>query len=258
MRFGYSDVKGFTDSYTMLFRYLKLGFNDRYILNENFWRDEEATREGFVLPALPYVVDGETKVTGDDSVITYVCIKANREDLLGKNGKDIAQVRMFLGLLRDMKTEVLDVLLQTDMPAEYEKIHQKRIEPRLIRLNNFLQKIEGNGFLLGYPTVADFKLYEMVNALTHYNIKGYDQYPNLTNFLNFFENHFENQLKVVDERLTSRQPSAQKNETDRNDVRLLAKKHLNFLILVGRMKNVKLLTLPFFFPYGTLVKCYIL
>lgn len=47
---------------------------------------------GMDFPALPYITDGDYKLSETDAILHYICFKANKEVLLGKDIKDKVKV----------------------------------------------------------------------------------------------------------------------------------------------------------------------
>jgi len=44
-------------------------------------------------PNLPYFIDGETKISESAALLVYACLKAGREDLLGKTAKARVEIK---------------------------------------------------------------------------------------------------------------------------------------------------------------------
>jgi glutathione S-transferase len=66
----------------MLLNYLNLDFEDKIYNCENKWL-EEKNNLGLDFPNLPYLMDGDFKITSNWAIYNYLALKGNRPDLLG-------------------------------------------------------------------------------------------------------------------------------------------------------------------------------
>ena len=70
----------------MLLSYLKVDFNDLKYGGPNApdWFGNDKQKLGFDFPNLPYVIDGENKITEGFAILKYICHKFGRSDMVGK------------------------------------------------------------------------------------------------------------------------------------------------------------------------------
>lgn len=57
---------------------------------------------GIIFPNLPYIVDGDLKISESDVLPRYVIKKSGKKELLGKNPRDMALVDNVIYLVMDL------------------------------------------------------------------------------------------------------------------------------------------------------------
>ena len=69
---------------------------------------------GFALPNLPYLIDGDVKISESWAVPRYIIGKYNRNDLVGKNSKDGVNIIMVMGVVRDLASTFASIITSED------------------------------------------------------------------------------------------------------------------------------------------------
>lgn len=70
------------------------------------WFEQDKKNLGFDFPNIPYLVDGEFKLTESAAIAKYIVKRSGRTDLLGKTLQDEGQVENLLGVLSDAFNEM--------------------------------------------------------------------------------------------------------------------------------------------------------
>ncbi len=128
-------------------------WQDKLYTDRTEWFDKDKKSLGFKFPNLPYLIDGETKVTESAAILRYIAKKFHRDDLLGKTPEDYALVESFIGVLGDITSAVSPLMFSADPKAEVPKAYEK-IKDKLDQLEH---NIVGPT-ALPYLTIADLKI----------------------------------------------------------------------------------------------------
>ena len=183
---GYWNIRGLAESIRLLLHYLEIDFKDETYdfgpapdYNLDSWFKVKYTL-GFDYPNLPYLIDGDFKMTESNAILRYISEKYKPE-LLGTTIKEKAFVNMAVGVLTDLFTAKGRLMYQgKDFPGNEQ--FKSKMKNKLNDLNNMLGK---NKFLIGEKiTYPDFLLDEITESINAFLEPIYDEYPNL-------KRHFE-------------------------------------------------------------------
>ena len=144
--------------------YLELPFEVVKYYTFEEWQAFKSTAQ-FPFPNLPYLIDGDKTITESEAIQAYVCIKANRPDLLGKD-EDRVEFIQLRGVISDFNGAIIGPCYEKSNIEDYKKSVEaamKRYGPKLKDLNKILEKRE---WLLGYLTYLDFFLAEIIERFT--------------------------------------------------------------------------------------------
>ena len=89
-----------------------------------------------IFPNLPYISDGNFKLSETIAIARYVVNQSDKKELLGKDLKDQAMVDNITGVYRD----IIDPLFQLFNDENFEETKLKtleKIKPKLDLLNKF-------------------------------------------------------------------------------------------------------------------------
>jgi glutathione S-transferase len=114
---------------------------------------------GFKFPNLPYLIDGNVKVTESIAILKYIA-KKYREELLGKNLADYALVETWLGVIDDIHSAFGSLFYNDNWKNELENTWNK-IKDKVA----LLEKNAVGDTALGYLTIVDLRLAPILLAL---------------------------------------------------------------------------------------------
>jgi glutathione S-transferase len=127
-------------------------------------------------PNLPYLIDGNLKLTESEAIARYIIKKSGKKDLLGKTIEDEALVDNVLGVIDDISTPTVQVCFNDKFNEEKEKVFTDKVKAKVDAVYKFLGDKD---WLLGYITLADFKISEAVNYLQGIWPEHFKEYPKL-------------------------------------------------------------------------------
>lgn len=132
---------------------------------------------------LPYLLDGDKVITESDAICVYLCHKANRLDLLGRNADEQVTLYTALGVLKDMHPNYVRHVYGTYGQGSFEealKTHRgfiQAMKPYTRKLNGILGDKK---FIAGDELVwLDFALAEFFQVLNVFEPLVLEDYPNL-------------------------------------------------------------------------------
>ena len=150
--FGYWGTRGRGQVSRLLLAYTGAVWEDLKYTEPEQWFGGDREELGFDFPNLPYLIEGEYKLTESTAIQRYIIQRSNKKELLGKNIKDEGTVNCMIGILGDIKYELFPLFFNPNWKEAVDQSLQK-IKPKV----DILQKYFGNKeFALGYITLFDF------------------------------------------------------------------------------------------------------
>lgn len=152
---GYWPMKGAGEPIRWLLHHIGQEFNEVNPTQET-WPEQKAALEadGLAFPNLPYLVDGDWKMSESRAIPYYIAAKYERSDLFGNDWKEMARLKEFEGVYTDIKTDLMKVFFSPDYKTaipeavkEGSKVHSK--------LTYFSKFLGENEFFLGHVTYFD-------------------------------------------------------------------------------------------------------
>lgn len=172
---GYWGIRGKGQVPRLLLAYTGLKFTHKNYTAPEQWFGADKTGLGFTFPNLPYLIDGDFKLTESEAICRYIIRRSGKTDLLGKDIHDQARVDNIIGVVADVSTPTVKVCFHDKYEEEKEKVFQE-IKPKVDAVNNLLGDKD---WLLGYITLADFKVAEAINYLEGIWPVHFKEYPKL-------------------------------------------------------------------------------
>lgn len=177
---GYWAIRGLGHPIRMMFYYVKQNFADRTYecgdapdFDKSSWTDVKETL-GFEFPNLPYLIDGEVKLTETAAIMQYIA-KKWRPALLGKNSYEVGRINMLWAHVSKLKEVSTFPCYMGDGNAE------PIIQDCQTRLAKIVEVMGDSQFIIGDNlTWLDFYFAEnldMLNALSDGFF--YSQFPSL-------------------------------------------------------------------------------
>lgn len=115
---------------------------------------------------LPYLIDGQEHVTEMLPCVQYIAKKYGPRDFLGRSLEDEAQIDMFLWQVDSIFRELIRLGCPM-LPAEKIEAHKKKVWLMLKEKMPAIEKFDkANTWYMGYLTVCDFFIYELMGLLT--------------------------------------------------------------------------------------------
>lgn len=178
---AYWKIRGFACGMQYLFKHLGVDYNwktyeqtvnpDGTISVAN-WTDEKF-KLGLDFPNIPYIIDGDFKVSESNACYEYICAKWKPE-YLGKDPEERGRLAMIFGVWMNLRNGVVFKCYSGSIDRS----------PNLECIDKFLPGIYkflgNNKFIIGNNVVwLDFAFYELINLMVFLKPDLFDVYPNL-------------------------------------------------------------------------------
>lgn len=172
---GYWPVKGIAQVPRYLLEYTGLSYVDKFYTSDEEWAQTKQSGE-FDFPNLPYIIDGNFKLTESSAISRWIPVRAKNSNLLGGDEYDQFQVQMLSGVLVDVAQSFFTIVFAPKDSFEATKAAElAKMELKFGYLSKYLGEKD---WLLGYITIADFQAAHMLDVFS--KIDG--------NFLNKWKN----------------------------------------------------------------------
>jgi len=187
---------GKAEAVRLLLEYTRIPYTVKAYHDPKDWFQGEKYKLGLDFPNLPYIIDGDFKLTETEAIMIYLCQKANRPDLLGKNEPDKVKVAMLYSVLVDVHRYTMKGIIENKGDEVMKSgIIEEKMHPKLTEFSKFLGSKE---FFMGYLTAFDFGFFVVADILNKYEKGLFERYDNFPNWKKRFENIPE--IKVAREK----------------------------------------------------------
>lgn len=159
---AYWAIRGLGQIPRLLLAYTGLKFTEKQYTAPDQWFGADKDTLGLPFPNLPYLLQGDFKLTESSAIANYIAVIGNKPELLGKTPQDQAVVNEILGVLGDIFTPTVQLCFNEKFDEEKEKVFTDKVRGKAEQIYKFLQ---GKEWTLGYLTLVDFKLAESVEYL---------------------------------------------------------------------------------------------
>jgi glutathione S-transferase len=194
---GYWDIRGLGQPIRLLLAYKDVDYQDkRYYTgpapdyDKSEWFNGKFNH-GFAFPNLPYLIDGDVKVTQTQAILRYL---GRKYDLVGKTEEERTRVDMVEQQLVDLRNGFVTMCYRTYDPADNQ--YKASLPAQLKLFSDFLG--DRKYFAGNTLTFVDFCIYEILFQLSIFHKESFAGLDNLTGFIKRIES-----LPTVDKYLKS-------------------------------------------------------
>ncbi|XP_065447422.1 glutathione S-transferase 2-like [Chrysemys picta bellii] len=185
---GYWDVRGLAHAIRLLLEYTDTPYEDKQYspsgegpdYDTSQWTNEKE-KLGLDFPNLPYLIDGQTKLTQSNAILRYV---ARKHKMAGESEEEIQRVDMLENQVMDFRLAFARICYSPD----FEKLKLEYLEQLPGKLKLFSQFLGVRKWFAGEKlTYVDFLAYDILDQHRMFAPKCLDQLKNLKDFLDRFE-----------------------------------------------------------------------
>ncbi|XP_053884148.1 glutathione S-transferase 2-like [Malaclemys terrapin pileata] len=185
---GYWDIRGLAHAIRLLLEYTDTPYEDKqyspsgegpdYDISQ--WTNEKE-KLGLDFPNLPYLIDGQTKLTQSNAILRYI---ARKHKMAGESEEEIQRVDMLENQVMDFRLAFARICYNPD----FEKLKPEYLEQLPGKLKLFSQFLGVRKWFAGEKlTYVDFLAYDILDQHRMFAPKCLDQLKNLKDFLDRFE-----------------------------------------------------------------------
>ncbi|XP_039261909.2 glutathione S-transferase class-mu 26 kDa isozyme 47-like [Styela clava] len=176
----YWDLRGFAEPARMLLEYGGIEYENRLVTDGQKWFAEKFSL-GMDFPNLPYIIDGDVKLTESWAIYRYLGKKFN---LFPTSEEDQRQADMLQGVINDIRVGFVRYIYGADL---YEKIDELR-KNQSGKVDLMEKYLKDRKFLIGNDlSFLDFALFETFDHHRLFFTDIFDQSPNIQNYMKRFE-----------------------------------------------------------------------
>ncbi|XP_063153794.1 glutathione S-transferase Mu 1-like [Candoia aspera] len=205
---GYWDIRGLAHPIRLLLAYTRTPYEDKqYAVGEEVQSSEMKSENtsprlgalgivpnfdcsqwtsvkqklGLDFPNLPYLIDGERKITQSNAILRYI---ARKHKMCGETEEEMTRVDMLENQLMDFRIAFATLCYSPD----FEKLKPEYLELLPGKLKLYSQFLGDRKWFAGKMlSYVDFIAYDLFDAHQMLEPKCLDQFPNLKEFLHRFE-----------------------------------------------------------------------
>lgn len=171
---GYWGLRGKGQIPRLLLAYTGTKFTAKNYTAPEQWFGADKVNLGLPFPNLPYLIDGDFKLTESEAICRYIIKKYNNGELLGKTLEDQALVDNILGVINDIATTTFQLACNEKFEEEKEKVFADKVKAKI---DLVYKQLGDKEWVLGYLTLADFKIAEASNYLEGIWPHHFKEYP---------------------------------------------------------------------------------
>ncbi|KAM4700021.1 glutathione S-transferase Mu 5-like [Discoglossus pictus] len=187
MILGYWDIRGLAHPIRLLLEYTGTPYEEKvYVTGEapdydrSQWLDEKE-KLGLDFPNLPYLLDGDVKLTQSNTIMRYI---ARKHGLCGQSESTKNNVSLIENQVMDFRMGLAAIAYNPKF-EELKGPFLEKLPVALGRSSRFLG--ERNWFAGDKITFADFLVYDVLDQHRMLDPTCLDQFKNLQDFMNRFE-----------------------------------------------------------------------
>ncbi|XP_078402473.1 glutathione S-transferase Mu 1-like [Cetorhinus maximus] len=187
MTLGYWDIRGLAQPIRLLLEYTGTEYEEKFYscgeapnYDKSCWFDVKP-KLGLDFPNLPYLLDGDVKITQSNAIMRYI---ARKHKLAGETDDEKVRVDMLENQAMDFRMGLVRIAYNPDfenLKADY----LKGLPNLLKQFSDFLGKKPW--FAGDKITFVDFLMYELFDEHRVFEPKCLDEFQNLKDFVAHFE-----------------------------------------------------------------------
>ena len=154
MKFGYWKIRGLGQVPRLVLAYTGQEFTEEQYEGREKWFDEDKKNLGIEFPNLPYLIDGDFKLTQSKAIIAYVVMKSGKVDLFGKDLQDKVRCMQLGGVFEDGMKDFGGLFWN----PKYEELKEAAVQKLQGKLEMISKFIGEKDWAMGYPTICDFAI----------------------------------------------------------------------------------------------------
>ncbi|XP_036624478.1 glutathione S-transferase Mu 3-like [Trichosurus vulpecula] len=187
MIFGYWDIRGLAHAIRLLLEYTDSNYEEKLYrcgeapdYDRSQWLDVKF-KLGLDFPNLPYLIDGERKLTQSNAILRYI---ARKHNMCGETEDEKIRVDLLENQVMDFRMQLVRISYSPD----FEKLKPGYLEQLPDQLKLFSQFLGKRTWFAGDKiTFVDFIVYDVLDQNRMLEPKCLDEFPNLKDFLARFE-----------------------------------------------------------------------
>ena len=146
---GYWKIRGLAQYLRHLLSYTETEFQEIQYDNQDRWFKEDKLNLGLDFPNIPYLIDGDFKLTESSAIAKYIIKRSGKTDLLGKNTRDQGKVDALISVINDALKDIRGLFWNKD----HETLKIELLEKARPKFNYIKDFVGDRQFALGYLTV---------------------------------------------------------------------------------------------------------
>ncbi|XP_078500907.1 glutathione S-transferase Mu 1-like isoform X2 [Lissotriton helveticus] len=174
-------------SIRLLLEYTGTAYEDKHYVpgpapdyDRSQWLKEKETL-GLDFPNLPYLIDGDVKLTQSNAILRYI---GRKHDLCGESEAEIIRVDVLLSQVMDFRMGLVTIAYNPN----FESLKGPYLEKLPEKLKQFSQFLGERKWFAGEKiTIADFLMYDVLDQHRMLEPTCLDSFPNLKAFMQQFE-----------------------------------------------------------------------
>ncbi|XP_069046430.1 glutathione S-transferase Mu 3-like [Lepisosteus oculatus] len=186
MVLAYWDIRGLAQPIRLLLEYTGTKYEEKFYscgqapdYDKSCWFGEKE-KLGMDFPNLPYLIDGDRKITQSNAIIRYI---ARKHNLCGEKEDEIVRVDILENQAMDFRNGFV-ILCYRDYDNQ-KSAYLEKLPSVLKQFSNFMG--ERKWFAGDKITFVDFIMYELLDQHRMFEPKCLDDFKNLKEFLDRFE-----------------------------------------------------------------------
>nr|VZI25974.1 unnamed protein product [Spirometra erinaceieuropaei] len=182
IQLGYWSIRGLAQPIRLLLEYVGEDYQEKRFEKTDIekWKEMKYTL-GIGFPNLPYIIDGDVKLSQSSVILRYL---GEKHGLGGKGAKEQAEIAMAEAAIKDLRIAFSRIAYSPNYEEERPGFMPK-FEKGIEDISTYLGSKK---WLIGDNiTYADFVLYENLCVFHVFEPSCFDKYPNLREYIERFE-----------------------------------------------------------------------